>query len=261
MALSDNLTCYFSLNEASGDAIDAHGSSDLDDFGTTGSATGKVGNARDFEAGDSDVLALINATELDLGSDDDFCFTLWVQFESLGAYRILVCRSTPDVAAANDDFAYRIYYDVASDRLKFTVGNSSSSAEATANNLGAPSTGTWYFIVAWHDKTANTINIKVNNGTVDSTSWSGGTQACGALSYFRLGSQPTTLWHDGLLDEVGFWKGRYLTDDEQTELYNNGNGRDYNYIINGNPIVRFISNLFSGQIFKSRIFSSLFGKK
>ena len=94
-----------------------------------------------------------------------------------------------------------------------------------AGNFGSPSTAAWIFIVAWHDSSANTINIKVNNGTANSASYSSGVND--DTSPFVLGATNTGAgFMDGRIDQVGVWK-RVLTADEQTFLYNNGNGRAY----------------------------------
>ncbi len=60
------------------------------------------------------------------------------------------------------------------------------------------------------------------------------TVAMGAGCFFDGGgsNKDGGTW-DGLIDEVGFWKGRVLSGAERTELYNAGAGRDYAYIIAG----------------------------
>lgn len=94
---------------------------------------------------------------------------------------------------------------------------------------GTPTTGTWYFIVGWHDPNANTLNIQVNNGTPTTRSHSYGIYD-GSLSSTRqikIGALVGYYQYmDGLMDEVSVWK-RVLTADERTWLYNNGNGRTY----------------------------------
>lgn len=232
MALSDNLISYWSLDEASGDALDAHGSNDLTETGgTIAAATGKVNGGRDLEAGDTEHFAKSDNADLSTG-DIDFTFAGWCNIESGGlTTRCLIGKWTVG------EREYLLCYDEgggisAGNRFKFAI-----SADGTANvnvsDTTTVSTGTWYFVVAWHDAAANTINIQVNNNTPSSTSHSSGVR--NGTSAFVLGALVADFWNfDGILDEWGFWK-RVLTSDERTELYNSGNGRDYAYIAGGAP--------------------------
>jgi hypothetical protein len=72
---------------------------------------------------------------------------------------------------------------------------------------------------------ANTINIQVDNATVNSAAYSAGV-ADGANG-FRLGAQDNGVdFWNGRIDAVGFWK-RVLSGAEVTSLYNSGNGREH----------------------------------
>jgi hypothetical protein len=220
MGLKDDLKGYWPLNEASGNALDAHGSNTLTDNNTVASAAGKVGNARDFESGNSESFSIADNTDLSV-QDIPFTIAAWVNFESFGAIRPIVAKWQ-----TAGQFSYELAYSTFLNRLFFGVSNDGSSEVVVAANvLGAPSTSTWYFVVAWHDPAANTINIQVNNGTANSASHSAG--VFDGTSAFTIGAKDNaTLFMDGLIDEVGFWK-RLLTADEKTFLYNSGNGRAY----------------------------------
>ncbi len=103
------------------------------------------------------------------------------------------------------------------DRFELMIGDGTSSATVQASSLGAPSLNTWYFVVAWHDSTADTINIQVNNGTVDNTAWSNGTRnADDGLDVGRDGWGGDQYWN-GRMDSLSFWK-RVLTAQERTDL-------------------------------------------
>jgi hypothetical protein len=52
VSLLTGLVSYWKLDEASGDALDAHASNDGADVNTVGSGTGKIGNARSFNGSD-----------------------------------------------------------------------------------------------------------------------------------------------------------------------------------------------------------------
>jgi hypothetical protein len=229
VALADDLISYWSLDEASGNALDAHGSNDLTDNNTVGTGTGKVGNARDFELSASETLSIASNSSLQTG-DIDFTLAAWVQFESQAGDGGVVGKYGYDANTRE----YLVQYRVTQRYLAFLVSaNGTAFSEVQASNFGTLSLATWYFVVAWHDATANTINIQVNNSSPNSTSHSTGVLASSSL--FRIGgvgNGSIINYFDGLIDEVGFWK-RVLTSDERTELYNSGAGRDYAYITAG----------------------------
>ena len=225
MALTDNLISFWELEEASGtrvDSVTATGN-DLTDNNTVLSATGKVGNAADFELANSEYLSRADNASVSMG-DIDFTITAWVNMESKTEQHPIVSHYD----ATRDQRAYQLRYRDEIDRFDFfvdPVGTGSLAARVAADNLGSPSVATWYFVVAWHDATADTINIQVNDGTVNSAAHLTG--VLDSTSAFQIGAQsaPSDFW-DGLIDQVGLWK-RVLTAGERTQLYNSGNGLSY----------------------------------
>jgi len=227
MSLLTDLISHWKLDEASGNATDSHGTNTLTETdGTIASATGKVGNARDFEAGDTEYFTIADNASLSTG-DIDFTWAGWVNAESLPTNNNSFYIASKHGTSGN--FEYGVLIDNAANviRFKFNVSNNGTAiVEATANNLGTPSTATWYFVVAWHDASANTINIQVNNGTADSASHTTGVRdGNGGYSIGAFGAGPSAYF-DGLIDSVSFWK-RVLTSAERTQLYNAGSGLDY----------------------------------
>ena len=229
MAIIDNLVAYYSLDEASGNAIDAHGSNDLTDTNTVGAGTGVVSGARLFSAAASERFQRADNTAWSMG-DIDFTLTAWVNVADLDPellVRSFVIKESPI------DGEYELKYHSGSDRFVFQVyGGASfgSPGAVLADNLGAPSINTWYFLVAWHDAANNTLNIQVNNGTPNSAAHSAGVIDSAGTCY--IGGDPFSGWTDGLIDEVGIWK-RILTTEERTWLYNAGAGRSYANIVAG----------------------------
>lgn len=234
MALSDNLVGYWALNEASGNALDSHSTNDLTNNNSVGSATGKVGNARDFEEGSSQYFSIAPPAALQMG-DIDFTIQAWVNFESIGSPRSICGQWGPN--AATD--SWLIYTDSATaNNFFFACQGISSNVFLRASNLGTPSLATWYHVVVWHDSVNNQVGIKINNGTANTASYSGGTRVL-ASPDFTIGRSNTANM-DGLLDEVAIWK-RVLTSVEIADLYNSGSGRDYAYISGGSSITGNLS--------------------
>jgi hypothetical protein len=227
LAIIDNLVAYWPLDEASGNAIDAHGANDLTETGGTiaqGAGPGGVGNSRDFEAADTEYFDIADNTDLSMG-DIDFEIAGWFNFETNGSFAGLISK----LNGANE---YGLQYQNAGAYLSWNIRNSANDGWGTlhATSAGALSTATWYFITAGHDSVNNLIYVTLNAGSPESTAWS---QGCNdSTSSFRLGDQNASGYFDGLMAKVGVWK-KVLTTDERTWLYNSGTGRTYAQIVAG----------------------------
>lgn len=222
MALLDGLISYWKLDEASGTRVDSHtGGNDLTDNNTVTQVAGKISNAGQFTLANSEHLSRADNISLSTG-DIDFTIAGWVYLDTKPGEMGLFGKYT----IGGNQREYLVSYESGGDRFRFYISNNGTATTTIdANNLGSPSTGTWYYIVAWHDATANTINIQVNNGTVNSTAHTTG--AFDSSSSFNIGAiGDPLLYHNGRVDEVGFWK-KVLTSDERTQLYNGGSGLAY----------------------------------
>jgi len=216
------LVSYWKLDEASGTRADSHGTNTLTDNNTVASGTGKINNAADFEFSNGlESLSHTSNTDLQTG-DIDFTITAWVNLESgPNNYNGIV---TKDGAAGRD---YFLVYDNVVSHFIFYCRRSATDVKAEATTFGVPSLSTWYFIAAWHDATADTVNIQINNGAVNSTA-SGGALDSPTTIAFHIGAAAWGVGteFDGLIDEVGFWK-RVLSSQDRTDLYNAGAGLAY----------------------------------
>lgn len=229
MSLLTSLVSSWELNEASGNALDSHGSNTLTETsGTIGASSGPGGSggSRDFEAGDTEYFTLADNADLSVG-DIDWTIEVWANFESKNVSGQGVILSKWDAGASQRE--YQIDYDSGTDRIRFVVSNNgTSSTTHPATTLGSPSTGTWYQIVASHDAASNLISIQVNNGTANTTSYSlggrNGTAAFALGANFTSGAPQNHF--DGLISKARLWK-RLLTSGEITSLYNSGNGLAY----------------------------------
>jgi hypothetical protein len=232
VAYTDDLIAYWSFEEANGTAFAAHGSNDLTEAsGTINGGTGKVGTGRDFEADNSRSLTHANNSDFQTG-DIAFTFAFWIKTETNAAAvaRAIIAKR----GGSNEE--YFIGQDPTAQKVQFTVSGAPGYASRTIlNSTTALSTGTWHFVVCWHDPVADTINIRVDNGTPDSTAHSAGVYI-GTDAVF-LGNAIFAHHLDAVLDELGFWK-RVLSSDEQTDLFNADSGRDYAYISGADPLSR-----------------------
>jgi len=128
-----------------------------------------------------------------------------------------------------------MYYQQAGDRFRWLISNNGTATVIVdADNLGSPSATTWYLVIVWHDATANTINIQVNNGAVDSTPHATGIYVGAAA--FAIGSWDTLGTPQGpaqaRIGPTAMWKsaagaGGVLDATKRTTLYNAGAGLTY----------------------------------
>ena len=87
VTLHRDLQGWWKLDEASGSAVDSHGSNTLTQTGTVGAATGKIDGARDFST--SNYFSIASNASLSTG-DISFSLACWAKFDALGALRPLI---------------------------------------------------------------------------------------------------------------------------------------------------------------------------
>lgn len=221
LGLKRKLEAYWKLEEASGTRYDSHGNHALTDNNTVTQATGIRGSAGQFTAANSEYLSELDTTGLSLGTSD-FTIAAWCYIDSTGANRFIVAKND-GIAAATSEFL--LYYDNAATRFKFTVYHSGASTTATADSLGAPSTATWYFIVAAHKNTGDVLSIEANGGAADTVAFTAAPND--TATAFTIGAAANAgSPFNGRIDEVAVWR-RVLTAKEIAYLYNGGVGRTY----------------------------------
>lgn len=219
-SLLTGLVAYWKLGEVtSATRVDSHGNNDLTDFNSVTQAVGIIGNAASFAKANSEYLNLSDNAEMSLASDESFTWCSWVRLASSGFFNGIVHKGTSTLRE------YQVYHDNGG-LYAFLVGSGpSANTILGASTFGVAPLNTFTFIVAWHDAPANTINIQVNDGAVDSVAHVGGT--VDSTGEFHIGTmENTSFFWDGRIDETGFWK-RVLTSDERTELYNSGIGKTF----------------------------------
>ena len=224
MALIDNIIAFWKLGEADGASrLDSVGSNNLADNATVTQIGGKIGNAAHFAQASSQFLSIADNTDLSTG-DIDFTFACWVWIDSkVGADMQIVSKWK--TAGALREWVLQ-WVGGGTDRYRFIVsGLTEAISTVDANNFGVPPTGAWHFIVCWHDATANTINIQVNNGSINSTAHTDGVRDAAASFVIGTLDEAASFWN-GRVDAAGFWK-KVLPSGEKTELWNGGAGLEY----------------------------------
>lgn len=212
--LNNGLVAYWKMDEVSGTRVDSGPNGlDLTDNNTVGSATGIITNSASFVAANDESLTRANNALLNPGNTD-FTFCLWVYPDFTGFARVIFAKTG---GAGNEQYYLR--HQGGGNALEWGVsGNGTAFTTRTGGALSVANT--WYFVCVWHDATANTINIQVNNGVAASTAFTLGVFAGTAEFSIGRDTDVSNNW-SGRIDEVGYWD-RVLTADERAFLYASG---------------------------------------
>lgn len=152
----------------------------------------------------------------------DIDFTVWGWFYPETAASSQVFIQKDGGATPNREYIVRLSSDFTPTFLVWDAATGNTLTSLT-HSMGPITPYTWYFYVAWYDKTAQTLNLQINNATTTTrTSYSSGIRV--ASSSLNICNYATT----GIArcDQTGMIK-RVLTADEKTTLFNGGKGIKY----------------------------------
>lgn len=215
MALIDDLIAWYDLAEASGNAIDAHGSNDLTDNNTVGTDA----DGRDFERSNSEDFSIADNADFSVG-DIDFSFAMVFKKESVD-----FTRGTLFYKGDGGETPYMAYET--SGAVRFDVSSGSGFANQTSVDAAAGSlfdTSLHHFACG-HDSANNQIWAQLDGGTRVTQAYTHGSYD--DAKGFYIGSEfSSQRYWDGVIGKFGFWK-RYLTSDEVIELWNAGDPLGY----------------------------------
>lgn len=111
-------------------------------------------------------------------------------------------------------------------RFRFTVVANNETINADCNIFGAVADNTWYHVVGTYDAVTKIATVSVNG--IQSDRSATGTQTLTDTAELNIGrNQISTTLAAGIIDQVGIWKGRVLSQSDQAMLYNNFAGRTY----------------------------------
>lgn len=189
-------------------------------------------------------------------------FSLWVNMDikatANNVHRpIMTLRNSPRLSLNNpnpENVHLVLYWDTTADRFVVAWDNKLADIQAiddyntfiaalgnklTATTFGAPSIGTWHFLVFSYDKDAATISIGVDGGAYDTLAvpaFSMTDPAEDVAHYFYIGTSARHRQHgaqfgsgfDGKMSNFHFW-ARPLSNAESVTLYNSGAPLVYPY--------------------------------
>jgi len=218
------LVAYYKLDEATGTRFDSVGSNNLIEVGGPHlAAPGIIGSSVQLPV-PLNVGARLEAPDNPIfNPTGDFTIGGWAFIEAkTSSFQPMISKGRLNAFQRQ----YFLVYDGgAGDRFEFTVSPDNISL-TTVNSLvtGVP-LNTFTFVVAWHDATAQTINIQINDGAVDSLAHLGGIGT--TTRPFVVGGHATGLFGwPGRVDET-FVYNRVLSAAERTLMYNGGLGQTF----------------------------------
>lgn len=158
-----------------------------------------------------------------VGEDEALVIGGWFYLANKSGTYVLMSKE-----ASSTQRDWRLWYDQSSDRFKFEgYGSSGSSVGVvTANGLGSPSAGTWYYISCYfaYGGFANSLSIRINNNV----SYENSATTTGAMGKsgagVRIGSLKGGNRLVGRASACYVYRGPALTSVEGAYLYNSGAG-------------------------------------
>lgn len=232
MAMLDNITSYWKLDETSGvEVTDIAGAYNLLAVNAPFTA-GKLKNGADFGATNS-TKYLLNTSVI---SSPSYPLTVSFWFKPAAVVDV----ATPLGLSGDTVDYYRICFKDTSHEIIFRSNNSSLSGDLNSGVVAQ--TGTWYhavFII--HSTTSGSFYL---NGTEVARE-----QPIYAATVSRFGvgaltRTTPTAWFSGMVDEIGLWS-RSLSAAEVSTLYNGGVGLSYPFAGNSLPSLDSVSGMMS----------------
>lgn len=223
-SLRQGLVAYWPLNEtaASGDvtAKDESGNGyDLTSNNSVLSTPGKIGNARQFVAANTEFLSIASSAGVQFG-EDAWTFSLWLYVPASASGVMQVFSKDENLANGRE---IETNYNQTADSIRLFVYTTDDFAAAPA--IVAAPRDQWNFVAATHAAGSDTVTLRVNTSTSTTVRQANKTYQK-SVTQLRVGArvyagfvQPLT----GSVDEVAKWN-RALSAAELDQLYNSGNG-------------------------------------
>lgn len=218
-----NLISHWRMTEASGQRVDVHGTNNLTDNNTVGTAAGKFGNGADFIPANLEYLSIPNNAGLATG-DIDFTVVAWAKFDDLSVERAILSKYDITLTA-NRSYKLSAHPSVG---VVFSL-NGPNAGDIFHNNGTPISTGVFHLFIAWHDSVNNQVGFVLDNGSPQTAAWTDGTRA--GTAPLIIGGTPdnsviNSNMMDGVIHSVSLFK-RMITPADRTALWNSGNGLPY----------------------------------
>jgi hypothetical protein len=233
--ITDNLVSFWDLDESSGNRADSHGSNTLVDASSVGARNGLISNGANFVLASSDRLTLADNADISVGSDVSFVYAGWFYVDLVSGYYVPLSKW------GTTDTEYLLDLNEpggSTRRIAWYVRDSTDTSNVIviANDQIPYAQTAWYFLVMGYDKDLDLVFLTTNNNVTNIDALAGG--GFNGTESLSLGSNNNPgSYYDGVIDELGFWKGGILNPAETTWLYNSGSGRTYSDLTGYSAVV------------------------
>ena len=247
--ITDELTMFFRMDET-GDIPRVDAINDIrifpwkkldigvyhqDGIGTT-RVPAIVGDGQHIAGADGYHFAQAHFPVMDHGGGS-FTWVGWASIDALESYtdhQTLLAKwaGIPDTDVPPDRREYRVWFEPGLEKWRLEVSRDGLEGEGHSIVVTHPAVierGEMYFVEAWHDAAAQTVNLRVSDrethGVVESVVWEPGVYTGTADLDIGAQNQCADDHLQGTVDALGYWR-RALSDVELATLWNNGNGTE-----------------------------------
>lgn len=214
--LLSGLVAYWKLDEASGNAVDAHSNAlTLTAAGAPGTAAGLVyASARTFAAASMQYFS--RAVSADVQPADQMIIAAWIYPASFVSPRrpILALQGAVDTP-------YIMYLDGTGKPAFVLFAGGTNYGQLIAD--AGISLNAWSFVLVEFERP--TMRLSINDGAAKTLSWN--YSAATGIGNFNLGRETVARYFDGRIGTVAMWKNRTLSAADRASLWNGGAGLAY----------------------------------
>lgn len=213
MAILDNITAAWSLDESSGNALDSSGNGNtLTNTGSVGYVTGLINNGAQGTATTGGYL--IAASDFGLATSSTNTWNIWYKRGSTATGYII-----DNISAVASSIRFILYESAGTLRM-FANGNEVATGTLTV--------GTWYMITVTKNNTTWELFVNtVSQGTAST----GGLTYGGGSGFTVLNSLYTGGTTTNATVDIGTLWTRVITSGEMSQLYNGGAGIQYPFSV------------------------------
>lgn len=223
LGLQTNLTAFWSLENTSWTDDTGNGTT-LTGHGTPTVTTGVAGgNGLGTLDGTTQYLSAASNTNVSNGGGS-FSVQAWVKTTAAPGGEVVFNKDNNAFGQREWGLGSRF---TSSNVWSFTLSNTSTSF-FNADSAVTVVTGSFVHLVGTFNSSTGAITIYVNGTASGAGATLTGTVQSSASAPISIGSLAgATFMPAGVIDQVGFWKGRVLSSSDVTALYNSGAGLTY----------------------------------
>lgn len=213
----DGIISYYKLDNSSGVVYDMLGLNDGTNNGATRGVIGKINKAFDFD-GSNDYVVIPDSVTNDIVSSDEFTINFWVERDSTKSWdeMYLTLRHNMIAQIYRESSTGTIYVNVETNVGTVTID--------TGDTIDTD----WHMLTLTSSKSSGQVvymdGINIGSDPTTYSSLASGTNYDNEIS--RKPWSTSEGFIDGLIDEIGVWDIP-LTQENITELYNDGDGLPY----------------------------------